>query len=289
MTLPCLITPLPHRAILEVQGEDRATFLQGLITNDIQKMTPFHSIYTLLLTAKGRFLYDLFITERDGVYLIDAEADRLGDLLKKLSLYKLRSQVTLSLRPDLPVFALWGEGVGATLDLQLERGATRDCIFIDPRLVEMGARAIGVSEIAGCQTTSLEAYHQYRLQLGVPEGGQDLIPEKTIPLEAGLDELGAISWTKGCYLGQELTARTKHIGLVRKRVFPVTLEGAPPPKGAEILKNGDIVGDMLTHSGPYGLARLRLEALETAGDFTCADSLLIPHRPFWMTLPEVTA
>ncbi len=279
------ITHLPQRGVLEVQGEDKGPFLQGLISNDIQQVNPESAIYAILLTPQGRFLYDFFIMEKEGSYFLDAELGRLEDLLKKLNLYKLRSKIYLSLRPDLNVFALWEEDL-SSLHLKEEKGYAQNGSFRDPRLLELGARMIGEIEPGGFQSSSPEEYDLHRLILGVPEGGRDLIPEKTIPLEAGLDELHAISWTKGCYMGQELTARTKYRGLVRKRLFPVTIEGKPPSEGAEIMLKGEAVGRMGTYRNSHGLALLRVEAFLTyqagGSDFTCEEALLKPYTPFWM-------
>ncbi|MBL8677325.1 MAG: folate-binding protein YgfZ, partial [Alphaproteobacteria bacterium] len=204
------IAELSHRGVIEIEGEDKATFLQGLISNDINLVTPTQAIYATLLTPQGRFLFDFFITEKDGTFLLDVKAARLETLLKKLSLFKLRSKITLKGRPDLKIYAYWGEG-----DLTLEA-------YPDPRLKTLGARLIGQAK----PNISAEEYDLHRLKLGVPEGGIDMLSEKAILLESGLDELNAISWTKGCYMGQELTARTKYRGLVRKRLFPVKIEGA---------------------------------------------------------------
>jgi tRNA-modifying protein YgfZ len=275
------MTQLPHRGVVEIQGEDKATFLQGLITNDINEVTPERAIYAALLTPQGRFLYDFFISEKEGSYFLEAEADRIESLLKRLNLYKLRSQVSLQERPDLKVFALWGEGVPATLDLKEERGCAHGLLFMDPRLLDLGARAIGKKEFAGFNLVSFEEYNLHRLKLGVPEGGQDLIPEKSIPMESGLDELQAISWTKGCYMGQELT---KYRGLVRKRLFPVLIEGDSPSQGAEIFVEGTSVGEMRSHMGSYGLAILRLEAFQKGGDFVSGSTRIKPYRPLWMNL-----
>ncbi len=276
-----MIAPLLHRGVLEIQGEDRAAFLQGLITNDIYEVTPAHAIYATLLTPQGRFLYDFFISEQDGSYFLETEASKLEALLKKLSLYKLRSKVTLKAYPDLKVYVLWGTDIAPSLGLKEERGSACDGVFMDPRLVELGARAIGEVDVRDFQMASMEEYDYHRLKFGIPEGGQDLIPEKSILLESGLDELHAVSWTKGCYMGQELTARTKYRGLVRKRLFPLVIEGEPPSFGADIFKNGVTVGEMRTHAGSLGLALLRLEAFEGPGDFICEKAILKPYRPFW--------
>lgn len=282
------ITELPHRGVMEIEGEDRAPFLQGLITNDIHLVTPSRSIYTLLLTPQGRFLYDLFIMEKEGTYLLEGETSRLEDLLKKLNLYKLRSKVTLKLRADLTVYALWGEGICHLFNLKEEPGNTQQGIFMDPRLVELGARTIGLTPSQNGMLATPQDYDTHRLELGVPEGGKDLIPEKSIPLECGLDELNAISWTKGCYMGQELTARTKHRGLVRKRLIPVKIEGDAPEEGTKIFLKNEPVGEMRSHNGSSGLALLRIEALNTQGELVCGDAHLKPHVPSWMhiTIPE---
>jgi folate-binding protein YgfZ len=269
------IANLPHRGVLEIQGEDKRSFLQGLITNDINLVSPKKAIYATLLTPQGRFLYDFFITEKDGSFFLDAEAGRLEALIKKLSLYKLRSQVTLTPRSDLKVYAVWGDDVAPSLGLKNETGHTQGGTFMDPRLLDLGARIIG----EGMANTTEDAYDLHRLKLGVPEGGLDLIPEKSILLESGLDELNAISWTKGCYMGQELTARTKHVGEVRKRLYPIEIEGDIPDEETEILNQGTPVGTLRSKRGSYGLALLRSEATE--GELTCGKARLKVGKCAW--------
>ena len=271
-----MMTPLPHRGILEIQGKDKKSFLQGLITNDIELVSPENPLYATLLTPEGRFFYDFFITEKKGSFLLDAETERLEGLIKKLSLYKLRSDVSLTLRPDLHVYAIWGK------DETLAPGGA----YVDPRLSKLGKRLIRKDPPSNYTTSSPEAYDLHRLELGVPEGGKDLIPEKSILLESGLDELNAISWTKGCYMGQELTARTKYRGLVRKRLFPVTIEGDPPFFGEPILKNDVKIGEMRSHNQQHGLALLRIEDLEEGLQLTCGVAKLKPYAPFWMRLED---
>jgi len=281
-----MIAHLSHRGVLEIQGGDKASFLQGLITNDINEVTQTQTIYATLLTPQGRFFYDFFISAREESYFLETDSECLDALIKKLNLYKLRSQVTLIPRPDLKVYALWGDDLSCSLGLAEERGKAHKTVYMDPRLVELGARAQGEIPMKDLQKVPLKDYVQHRLRLGVPEGREDLIPEKSIPLESGLDELHAISWTKGCYMGQELTARTKYRGLVRKRLFPVTIEGTPPPFGAEILKNDTSVGEMRSHSGSQGLALLRIEALKEPGDFKSETAVLKPYIPFWMRVED---
>lgn len=284
-----MITPLPHRGVLEIQGEDKAAFLQGLISNDINEISPERSIYATLLSAQGRFLYDFFIMEREGSYFLDIEIHRLPDLIKKLNLYKLRSRVTLTPRPNLNVYALWGKGVPQALAVKEEPGNTHGDVYVDPRLVELGGRAIAPEPPADFQPATSQAYDLHRIMLGVPEGGVDLIPEKSILLESGLDELNAINWKKGCYIGQELTTRTKFLGLVRKRLFPLKIEGPAPEFGAEIFLEDNLVGLMRSHVDGYGLALLRLEHLKFDEDgqgqvLNCKSTNLVPYKPFWMRI-----
>jgi len=285
-----MMTQLPHRGVLEIQGEDKATFLQGLITNDTTKITSESAIYATLLNPQGRFLYDFFIVEKNGSYFLDAEANRLETLLKKLSLYKLRSDINFTIRSDLKVFAIWMKNGRELLDVKKEKGNSNGIFFTDPRLLELGARVIGEVMEKDLQPATPQDYDLHRLILGIPEGGRDLIPEKAILLESGLDELNAISWTKGCYMGQELTARTKYRGLVRKRLFPVTIEGTPPAERTEIFLNGDSVGEMRSQVDSHGLALLRLEAFkayeEGIGELMCEKSRLKPYVPVWMRLED---
>ncbi|MBS0272333.1 MAG: folate-binding protein YgfZ [Proteobacteria bacterium] len=302
------LTNLIHRGVIEIEGEDRAEFLQGLITNDVNLITPTQAIYAALLTPQGRFLYDLFIVENENSYFLDVERDRLEALLKKLTLYKLRSHVTLKSRPDLKVYALWDERpisddyAGMLQPLPESRNddsvlhseercsetiqeiIQKACdVYPDPRLSTLGAR-IMVENLQ--ETATPRDYDLHRLILGIPEGGRDLIPEKTILLEAGLDDLNVISWTKGCYMGQELTARTKYRGLVRKRLFPVIIEGDAPAEGSEIFLDRKPVGEMRTSNSGYGLALLRLEAREANGELLCGNARLKPYTPGWMRFED---
>lgn len=121
------IAELPHRGVIEIEGEDKAAFLQGLISNDISLVTATQAIYAALLTPQGRFLFDFFIIEKDGTFFLDVESVRHKELLKKLNLFKLRSKVTLKMRPDLKIYALWGEE-----NLPMEA-------YPDPRLKTPGA------------------------------------------------------------------------------------------------------------------------------------------------------
>lgn len=256
------ISLLPNRSILKVSGTDVATFLQGLITNDIFKCTMTQSLYAAILTPQGRFLYDLFILKIEDGYLLDVERERRQDLMKRLNLYKLRSAVFVEdLEHIYNVSAQFGDlnhqkDVGAIL----KHGETIS--YVDPRLLEAGIRCISKKETETA-TDNFSIYDQHRLQLGLPDGSRDMIPEKAIPLECRLDHFNGISFDKGCYLGQELTSRTKHQGLVRKELRPLHFNFTQPPAfNEDILVEGQVIGSMRTHNGPYGLGLVRLEYLD---------------------------
>lgn len=270
------ITLLPKK-ILRISGPDKLDFLQGLITADLTKLTPTLPLYGALLSAQGRYLFDFIIYMMKDDYLLEVDNDRLDALQKKLSLYKLRAQVTLSPDETLGVYALF-DGL---------KHPPLPHLYPDPRLPELGWRLIGPKGITLPETTpvSHEVYDLYRLKLGIPDGERDMPLDKAIPLECGLDELHAISWTKGCYLGQELTSRTKYTGIVRKRLMLVTcLKGMLPEPDTELMWQGQKIGVMRSHTQNHGLALIRLEFLTEHPDgilVTHPDYTLKITRPFW--------
>jgi folate-binding protein YgfZ len=296
---------LPNRGVLRVTGKDRATFLQGLITNDVGKISLEQGIYAALLSPQGKFQYDLFITactdaEGQEAWLIDCDRDRAECLLKRLSLYKLRSDVSIeNVCGQFAVLAIWGHsGVLDTLGLRGVPGAAKPLkegsVFVDPRLVELGARIIlpqdniqNFYESAGITFTAFDNYDFHRLEAGVPDGSRDILIDRGVLLECGFDELNAIDWNKGCYMGQELTARTRYRGLVRKRLIPVRVQGETPAFQSLILQDGAEVGELRTVTKERGIAMLRLEALSKPLPFQCSSATLTPHIPHWMCLPSL--
>jgi folate-binding protein YgfZ len=284
------------RGLLAVAGEDRTIFLQGLVSNDVAKLAPTRALYSTFLTPQGRYLHDFFLAAiGDGFYL-DCEAGRREDLRKRLSLYKLRSKVTIAdVTADWAVALLHGAGALGRLGLPAEEGAAKafggGVAYTDPRLARLGARAIlpregarATLKAAGFAAGDAAAYERLRIEAGVPDGSRDLPVEKAILLENGLDELNAIDWDKGCYLGQELTARTRYRGLVRKRLMPVAIEGPAPAPGEPVLFGEEETGEMRSVLDGVGLAMIRLEHLEAAGRpgaFRAGAAKLTPKKPDW--------
>jgi len=291
------ISLLDTRGVLEIAGEDRHEFLQGLISNDTRKLSPSRALYAAFLTPQGKYLHDFFLTEIGGSVLLDGEGARLGDLLRRLSLYKLRSKVTLADASErFQVSAAFGDDALALLGLPAERGASRmfagGVAYVDPRLARLGARLLlprssGMAplEALGFKRADAEVYDRLRLAAGIPDGSRDLPIEKAILLEAGFDELNGVDWEKGCYMGQELTARTKYRALIKKRLLPVRIEGALPPPGTPILLGEQEAGEIRSGSGELALALIRLEALEEAASsgaaLTAGGSRVIATKPDW--------
>src|SRR5579864_9565775 len=279
---------LEDRGILAVSGPDRRLFLQGLVSNDVEKLAAGRAVYAALLTAQGKYLHDFIMVEVGEAIWLDVEAARLGDLLRRLSMYRLRARVEIAERPEQAVAAVFGEGALAALGLSDEPGAVRNLdggvALVDPRLAKLGARIIldreGLARLgAGLTQVDFAAYDRHRLALGIPDGSRDLVPEKSILLEAGFDELNGVDWQKGCYIGQELTARTKYRGLIKKRLFPVEIEGGAPPAGAIVTADGHDAGELRSSRDGQGLALLRLDALHEGTQLLADAATLVPLRP----------
>jgi hypothetical protein len=244
---------LDDRAVIAVNGPEARSLLQGLITNDIEAVGPGKAIYAALLTPQGKILFDFFVTEGDGALLIDCHREVRDALIRRLSMYKLRANVQIEARDQLAVL------VGLT-----GRPAGRSVTFEDPRLAALGHRSIGAIAEMPQAVAAASAYHEHRLSLGVPEAG-DFGSDRMFALDADLDALHAISFGKGCYVGQELTARMKHRGTARKRLLTVdgAGNGALVP-GAELRANGHAIGEIVTVHGSRGFALVRLDRLEEA-------------------------
>jgi folate-binding protein YgfZ len=290
---------LEERGILAVSGPDRRLFLQGLVSNDVEKLAPNdlpgRAVYAALLTAQGKYLHDFIMVEEGEAIWLDAEAARLGDLRRRLSLYRLRAKVEIAERPELAVAAVFGEGAFAALGLSGEPGEVLPLeggiVLADPRLSELGARAIlprgalrPVLAGLGLAQVDFAAWDRHRLALGIPDGSRDLLPDKSILLEAGFDELNGVDWQKGCYVGQELTARTKYRGLIKKRLFPVHIDGPAPMPGTMVTAEGRDAGELRSSRDGQGLALLRLDAVGEGRTLVADAAMLVPMRPDWMRI-----
>ncbi|MDA0341484.1 MAG: folate-binding protein [Proteobacteria bacterium] len=287
---------LEDRGVLAVAGEDRVAFLQGLVSNDVERVTPAQAVYAAFLTPQGKFLFDFIIVDDGERLLLDCEAARLADFAKRLRIYKLRSKAVLSdVSESFRVFAVHGDGALATLGLNggAAPGASVPCLgglaITDPRLAALGARLLLPVDVdpssLGLAPGRLEDYHRRRIQLGVPDGSRDMEVDKTVLLEAGFDELNGVDWKKGCYMGQELTARTKYRGLVKRRLMPITTDGPLPLPGTRITLDGRDAGEIRSTQGDVAMAMVRLNMLEQTAEgaavLTAGEVTVTPQKPDW--------
>jgi folate-binding protein YgfZ len=265
------LAALPGRAVIEVGGEDRVAFLQGLVSNDVAEAVPGRAVWAALLTPQGKYLADFFILADGDCLLLDAERAQVPMLVQRLTRFRLRSKVTIREAAELLVYVAW-EGdpnVGAIA-------------APDPRLPDAGWRVLASAPLP--TNAGEDDFDRHRLMLGLPDGTRDLEVEKTVLLEAGFDELRGVSWSKGCYMGQELTARTKYRGLVKRRLLPVVVDGSLPQPGTPVSRDGTEVGTMRSGRDGLGLAVLRLDALDVP--LACGEARLTARVPGWMRLPE---
>ena len=224
-----------NRSIISVSGEDRKKFLQGLITNDINKVSENQAIYSLMLSPQGRFLYDFFIIENDQNLLLDCCSERADEILQKLSFYKLRSKVEIKKEDELLVMVSLREDFD-----------TKIISFTDPRNIAMGFRAFVLKASCDQQQQDHYEYDFHRIKLQLPDDS-DLTFDKSFPLEFGCDHLNAVDYKKGCYVGQETTARMHYKSQIRKTIFLVEVPNAEQiNKGASIEAGDKKFGEILS-------------------------------------------
>ncbi len=267
---------LPARSILHISGDDAPAFLQGLVSNDIDKLANCVATFAALLTPQGKILFDFFIAKTDDGYLIDVTEDKAAELAKRLTFYRLRAKVQIEDRSEeMIVGALWGDGRNVD---PLSAALDDVTLFTDPRLERMGLRFI--SDPQQFETNADDSdYKRHRLSLGIPEGGEDFIFGATFPHEANMDVLNGIDFEKGCYVGQEVVSRMQHRGSTRKRFVPFIAPGHDSDdtgelaaQGSEIRAGKALIGTMGSSSGARGLALIRLDR---AGEMAEKDTPLM--------------
>ena len=211
MTQTPFYTKLKQRGGIIISGTDRVSFLQSLISNDVTLLDQQNCVYSCLLTPQGKFLYDFFITEaNDDALFMDCEGgERLQSLAKLLNMYKLRADVTIDTQDNIDVYAMIGAEHGIK----------------DPRHPDMGYRSFDKPE--GLDEKPFEEWDKHRITLTIPDGSRDMIPNKSTLSEGNIDKLNGLSYEKGCYIGQELTARMHYRGLAKKHLQTVKLDSLP--------------------------------------------------------------
>jgi tRNA-modifying protein YgfZ len=257
---------LPDRGVVKVDGADARRFLNGLLTSDIEALTPAVPRFAALLTPQGKILFDGIVAAvppTDGTALfIDCPRALAADLVERLNFYKLRAKVTVEdLSQTLGVLAAW-DGTGTT-----EYGL----VYPDPRLPALGLRVMLPPHVAAAAAGDLgatlvrpEAYEAHRIALGVPHGGLDFSYGDAFPHEADMDQLNGVDFEKGCYVGQEVVSRIEHRARARSRIVPVAYDGFAPQDGVPVTAGERAVGTMGSAAAGRGLAMLRLDRVAEA-------------------------
>jgi len=276
---------LPDRGVLCVGGEDARPFLHGLLTQTIETLKPGAATFAALLTPQGKVLFDFLVLAREQDFLLDCPRGQLGDLTRRLAMYKLRAKVEIAdLSDRLAVAALWGAGEDVSLPADL-------VAFTDPRMAALGHRLIApearLREAANARSWTLGEpadYEAHRIGLGVPESGKDYGSGEVFAHDACIDQLGGVDFRKGCYVGQEVVSRMHHRGTARKRF--VIAQGADlPGPGAPVTAGATNLGKLTSVADGSALALIRIdragEALARGEPVSAGDTTVELVRPEW--------
>ncbi|MFL2542963.1 MAG: YgfZ/GcvT domain-containing protein [Alphaproteobacteria bacterium] len=243
---------------LSVEGKDSSDFLQNLITNDINKCTKENIIYSCLLTPQGKFIADFFIFKKDDNYIIETHSLFYETLLKKLKLYKLRSKILINEITNLCSYSVFSE---------LNNYMNFIIFCADPRSNKIGNKLICKSEdseiLKNVKEIDEKKYHEILIRNTVPLSHFDLKENKSLLLENNFENLNAISWDKGCYVGQELTARMKYRALLKKRIYSLAVKDGTPQIEQAIKDDENDYGKIINVENSSILAMLNIELAES--------------------------
>ena len=261
------------RSFFEIKGEDKDTFLQGLITNDINKCTDKKSIYSAFLSPQGKFLADFFILKYENSYLFETPKLFLEELLKKLNNYKLRSKIDIVEKQSLISLSILGsdeifgklDSLGSTI--KIDDGYA----FIDPRNKELGIKVIINKDTINFFAKKydlieedINKYEEIRINNAIPDSIFDLKYNNSLILENNFDKINAISWDKGCYVGQEITARIKYRSLLKKNLLKVKILNGFVSSGDDIYFEEKLIGTITSNNKNIALAMIRLSDFDNA-------------------------
>jgi len=286
---------LKDRAILYINGEDAKEFLQNLISNDINKVSDTNSCFSSLLTPQGKFLYEFIIVKHKSGYLLDCEKPQAEELFKQLSLYKLRSKVEiLNLSNEFVVAAFSNEKFLTFDEAKDQPGYTikyrEDPIFLDPRNKGLGARLIINLEKLylslkklDLHDANLKEYYSLSHKLGIVPKDLNKLKDKLFGIECNFEELNGIDFKKGCYVGQENTARIKLKNKLSKRLFPINLINGKLHEGESIYYNEIEIGKVLIDNDyPFALVKYLNENFDEQANFKTKEASININKPDWI-------
>ena len=294
---------LDSRGVVAVEGPDARSFLQAMISNDANNISSSASIYAAMLTPQGKYLHDFVISQVGNKFLLETEKDRMLDLVNRLNLFRLGAKVTISaIEGDCLVAAFWGKTGPVMLANDHKPGYTETisncCVVSDPRLAALGYRVMGTKLniekfIADALPHPIAPanFDSHRLEVGVPDGSRDIQVNKSFLLESNFEELNGVAFDKGCYIGQENTARQKHRGTIRRRLIKVNISGPPPENNERISWEDGEIGAMRSVRDGAGMAIIRLdrwaEAKAKNAEFRAGSARVTPVLPEWMNLEDM--
>ena len=285
---------LEDRGILFVQGKDAKGFLQNLITNDIDKVNETNSCFASLLTPQGKYLFDFLVVKHKNGYFLDCEKIQIENLYNQLDLYKLRSKVEiLNLSNEFVVAVLSNEKFLEFEGAKNLSGFTikyrEDPVFLDPRKKELGARIIINLEKLylslkklDLSASNVDEYYKFSHETGIAQKDTDQLKNKIFGIECNFEELNGIDFKKGCYVGQENTARIKLKNKLSKRLFPIQLiEGELKD---EIIKyNDQEIGKVLIKNKfPFASIKYLNENFNEKNEFNCGNAKIKVIKPSWI-------
>ena len=282
------------RGLLYLNGEDLKEFLQNLITNDIEKVTNEMSCFAALLTPQGKYLFDFLIIKHKAGYFLDCEKSNIDMLYKQLTLYKLRSKVEiLNLSNEFVVAGISYEKFLTFENSKDIEGSTikyfEDPIFLDPRLKKLGARLIinleklylSLKKLE-LKTANAEDYYNLSHKLGISQVDNIYLQNKIFGIECNFEELNGIDFKKGCYVGQENTARIKLKNKLNKKLFAIKIiEGNI--NGDEIFLENKEVGKLLIkNKNPFALIKIQNNLLDFENVYQCGNAKIKILKPDWL-------
>ena len=287
---------LEDRGLLYVSGEDCKEFLQNIVTNNINNVDEKNSCYSALLTPQGKYLYDFNILKHKSGYFLDCEKKNIDNLFKQLNLYKLRSKVEiLNLSNEFVIAVISKERFWAMENSSSIAGCTikfrEDSIFLDPRNIKLGARIVTNLEKLylslkklGLQSADKNEYYKLSHEIGIPQNNTEKLQNKLFGIECNFDELNAIDFKKGCYVGQENTARIKLKDKLSKRLLPIeVVEGNL--ENEIISDEKDEIGKVLINDNyPYALIKVKNEKFDFGKTFNCGTAKVKIKKPDWLQI-----
>ncbi len=282
------------RGLIYLNGEDVKEFIQNLVTNDIEKVTNEMSCFAALLTPQGKYLFDFLIIKHKAGYFLDCEKKNINDLYKQLTLYKLRSKVEiLNLSNEFVVAGISYEKF-LTFDNSKDiEGFTikygEDPIFLDPRLKKLGARLIINLEKLNLslkklelKTAKIEDYYKFSHELGVSQIDNAKLQNKIFGIECNFEELNGIDFKKGCYVGQENTARIKLKNKLSKKLFAIKIIEGKINSDEIFLKDKEVGKLLIKSKNPFALIKIKNDFLDFEKTYQCGEAKIKILKPGWI-------